>query len=79
VRLVLRRVILTTGIGVLAGGLASYWAARFVKTLLFGLEPRDPATFAGAVVVLLAVGLLAGWLPARRAARVEPVEVLRES
>jgi len=43
------------------------------------LEPRDPATLVGAVITLVAVGALAGWLPAYRASRIDPAEVLRES
>jgi predicted permease len=79
VRLVLRRVGWLVGAGVLAGGAASWWAARFVGSLLYGLQPRDPATLAGAALVLATVGALAGWLPARRAARIDPMEVLREA
>jgi ABC-type antimicrobial peptide transport system permease subunit len=45
--------------------------------LLFELQPRDPATMTGAVIVLSVVGLLAGWIPARRAARVDPLVALR--
>ena len=44
---------------------------------LLGLEPRDPATFVGAAVTLAAVGTVAGWLPAWRASRLDPAEVLR--
>jgi ABC-type antimicrobial peptide transport system permease subunit len=51
---------------------------RFVEALLFHLEARDPVTFAGAAAVLVAVGVLAAWMPARRAARLDPVSVLRE-
>jgi ABC-type antimicrobial peptide transport system permease subunit len=78
VRLVLRRVAWLVAIGVVVGGGVSVWAARFVRTLLFGLEPRDPATLVLAAAVLGAVAALAGWLPARRAARLDPAEVLRE-
>ena len=49
-----------------------------MEALLFQLEPRDPVTFGGAAAVLVAVGLLAAWLPARRAARLDPATVLRE-
>jgi putative ABC transport system permease protein len=61
------------------GAGVSIWAAAFVKALLYGLEPRDPATLAGAAIVLATVGGLAGWLPAYRASRIDPAEVLRES
>jgi ABC-type lipoprotein release transport system permease subunit len=57
----------------------SVWAAKFVATLLYGLEPRDAVTLVGAVVVLTAVGAAAGWLPAYRASRIDPAEVLRDS
>ena len=49
-----------------------------VTTLLYGLQPRDPMTFIGAAAVLMAIGLLAGWIPARRAARIDPTVVLRQ-
>ncbi len=78
VRLVLSRVGSLVVIGVAAGAALSLWASRFVAALLYGLEPRDPATFVTAAVMLCATGLLAGWLPARRAARIDPTVVLRE-
>jgi ABC-type lipoprotein release transport system permease subunit len=46
--------------------------------MLFGIGPRDPLTFAAAAAVALVSALLASWLPARRAARVEPMVVLRQ-
>ena len=58
----------------LAGGQA---LTRFVSSLLYGVTPGDPATFAGVGGLLLGVGVLASWLPARRAARVDPMEALR--
>ena len=67
-----------TAIFSIVGTAASLWAARFVSALLFGLEPRDPTTLASAALVLAAIGGLAGWLPARRAARIDPAQVLRE-
>jgi predicted permease len=78
VRLVLRRVAWLVVIGVAAGAALSLWASRFVAALLYGLEPRDPVTFVGAAAILCAIGLLAGWLPARRASRIDPTVVLRE-
>jgi ABC-type antimicrobial peptide transport system permease subunit len=77
-RLVLARVALLVGIGVAVGGGLSLWASTFVSTLLFRLQPRDPFTLGVAAVVLLAVGGLAGWIPARRAARLDPASVLRQ-
>lgn len=53
-----------------------YLWSRYVKTLLFGLEPSDPTTLVAAAVVLAAVGLTAGWVPAFRASRVSPMESL---
>ncbi|HEX6323733.1 MAG TPA: ABC transporter permease [Vicinamibacterales bacterium] len=57
-----------------AGGLA---AANGVASLLHGVAPRDPATFAAAAVVILATAALGSWLPARRASRIAPTEALR--
>jgi ABC-type antimicrobial peptide transport system permease subunit len=78
VRLVLARVTVLLGLGVVIGTAASIWASRFISTLLYGLEPRDPATLMASAAVLTAVGALAGSLPAYRASRVDPAEVLRE-
>ncbi|MEO6526612.1 MAG: ABC transporter permease [Gemmatimonadaceae bacterium] len=78
VRLVLGRVALLVGGGVVLGAAIGWWASRFVETLLFGLAPRDPVTIAGAIVLLAAVGAFAGWLPAARASRIDPARVLRE-
>jgi putative ABC transport system permease protein len=78
-RMVLGRVAVLIFAGVMVGTVASLWAARFVSTLLFGLEPRDPATLAVAAAVLVAIGGVAGWLPARRAARIDPAQVLRDA
>jgi predicted permease len=79
---VVRGILSRTGLlvvsGILLGGLASWWASRFVAALLFGLPPTDPATIVSAMVILAAVSALAGWIPARRAALVDPAEALRE-
>jgi putative ABC transport system permease protein len=77
-RLVFERVGLLIAAGLALGVAGSLWAARLVEALLFHLEPRDPVTFGGAAAVLVAVGVLAAWLPAHRAARLDPVAVLRE-
>ena len=77
IALVLGRVWVLVGAGILAGAGISLWGSRFVGGLIYGLAPRDPMTLAGAAVLLCAMGGLAGWLPARRAARMDPVAVLR--
>jgi len=74
---VLRTALTLAGIGIVAGLAASLWLTRFLESLLYGVKPLDTAAFAGAVIVLLACAALAGWLPARRAASVEPMQVLR--
>jgi putative ABC transport system permease protein len=79
IRLVLSRVTMLVAIGVVVGAGVSAWASKFIETLLYGLEPRDPITLIGAAVVLATVGAAAGWLPAYRASRIDPAEVLRDS
>jgi predicted permease len=79
IRLVLARVGLLVGVGVLVGAVASAWLSRFVAALLYGVEPRDPATLAAAALTLGVVGAVAGWVPASRAARIDPAYVLREN
>jgi predicted permease len=78
VRLVVRRVGVFIVLGLAVGLAGSWWAARFVAPLLFQVEARDPMTFSGTAAVLVAVGVLAAWVPARRAARLDPATVLRE-
>jgi predicted permease len=64
-------------VGVLIGLAPAWWASRFLKTLLFGVSPMDPLTIAAAVVLLAAAALFAGFLPAHRASRVDPIVALR--
>ena len=63
--------------GMIAGLAASLALTRLLRSLLYGIEPGDPLTIAGVCAVLLVVGLLASWLPARRAAAVDPTVSLR--
>ena len=63
--------------GIALGTLASFAAARWIASLLFGTEPTDPATFVGIILLLGAVGFLAGYIPARRATKVDPLVALR--
>ena len=79
VRLILGRVAWLVGAGVVAGAAVSYWAAKYLgPALLFGLQGRDTRTFITAAIVLIAVGLVTAWLPAKRASRIDPTRVLRE-
>jgi putative ABC transport system permease protein len=77
IRLVLGRVAWLVGLGVAVGIVLSLWASRFVGSLIYGLEPRDPVTLVSASLALAVVGGIAAWLPARRASRIDPAEVLR--
>jgi putative ABC transport system permease protein len=77
VRLVLMRVGVLVVSGVAIGIVLGLWVGKLVGSLLFQLGPRDPLTFAGAAVILITTGLVAGWLPARRASRVDPTSVLK--
>jgi predicted permease len=65
------------GVGVVCGVVVALWLGRLTKSMLYGLQPTDPASLVGAAVLLLSVALLAGWVPAMRASRVEPMEALR--
>lgn len=76
--MVLRRSLWLVAIGVAIGVPAALWAARPLSALLYGLEPGDPATVAIGVLVLAATAMLASYLPARRASRIDPARVLRE-
>jgi ABC-type antimicrobial peptide transport system permease subunit len=75
--LVLREVAVLVAIGLAIGVPAALGLSRVVSSQLFGLSPRDPLTLALAVLMLGLVGGVAGYLPARRAAAVEPVRALR--
>ena len=76
-RMVMRETILVTGVGVVLGLGAAVATTRLIATMLFGLAPTDPITVAAAIVLMIAVASLAGYIPARRAARVDPIVALR--
>jgi putative ABC transport system permease protein len=63
--------------GLVAGTGVAVALARFLRAFLFEVEPSDPTTFVCVAILFTAVALLAGYVPARRAARVDPMEALR--
>ena len=77
-RLVLADVARLVGAGILIGGAIAYAGARVLSSLLYGVEARDPVTLVGSAVLLGVLAFLAGAIPARRAASLQPVEALRE-
>jgi ABC-type antimicrobial peptide transport system permease subunit len=78
IRLVLREAGLLLAVGLVAGAVLSFWAGRTAATLLFGLQAHDPATMIAAMALLAAVALASSYLPARRAARLDPMVALRD-
>jgi putative ABC transport system permease protein len=66
-----------TALGLVAGLVGAVFLTRFLRKLLFEITPADPAAYLTVTVLLLLVAFLASWLPARRAAKVDPVIALR--
>ena len=77
VALVMRETAGLTVVGIAIGLVGGFALTGLIRSMLFGLAPHDPATFAGAALILAAVAALAGYLPARRASRVDPMVALR--
>jgi predicted permease len=75
--LVMREVLMLVGTGIVLGLAGAWGLGRLVSSQLYGVTANDPATIAGAAVLLAAVALVAGYVPARRATRVNPVLALR--
>ena len=76
---VVMRGLMLAGIGVVVGMGGALVATRSLESLLYQVEPTDPAAFAATVALLLAVTAAAAWIPARRGMRMNPIEVLRDS
>ena len=74
---ILREALLLAALGVAIGVPVALTLARFIKSQLYGVAPTDPVTLIGAGVLLIAVAVLAAWIPARRAAKVDPMAALR--
>jgi predicted permease len=77
-RMVVRQGVGLAGIGIGAGLAIAFWASRLMESLLYGVSAHDPVTYGLVAVTLLAVAALASWLPARRAAGVDPITALRQ-
>jgi putative ABC transport system permease protein len=77
-RLVIVEAVWLVGIGLVIGAALGLGAAKAARSLLFGLQPTDPVTIAAAIALLATIGFIASYLPARRASRVDPMNVLRQ-
>jgi putative ABC transport system permease protein len=76
--MVLRQGLASAFTGLVAGLAGAQWLTRLFASILFGIQPTDPATYAGVAAVLLGVALAAVSIPAWRGARVDPLEALRQ-
>jgi ABC-type antimicrobial peptide transport system permease subunit len=76
-RLILGQTLILAAIGMTGGVIAALAVTRFAASLLYGISPADPATFTLIAALLLSVSLVAGYFPARRATRVDPMTALR--
>ena len=76
-RSVVKRGLVLCAVGLGAGLLASVWGTRLISTLLYGVSPTDPASYAATAVLLLAVSVVACVVPMRRAMRVDPAIAMR--
>jgi putative ABC transport system permease protein len=76
VRLVVGQALVLSITGIVVGGLAAFWATRVLKTMLFQVDARDPMTYGAAAAMLVVVALVASFIPARRATRVDPLRAM---
>lgn len=76
VRMVVRQAVTLAVVGVLLGGVGAFWATQSLRTMLFQVDARDPLAYAMAAGILVLVAAIAATLPARRAAKVDPVRVI---
>jgi putative ABC transport system permease protein len=76
-KMVLSEVIILTLVGIVAGLPVAWALTRFIRSLLFEVAPADPATFGAIAALLIFAGLVASYIPARRATRIDPAIILR--
>jgi len=77
VQMILRQVFVLAALGLAIGVPVALGASKLVASFLFELKPKDPLAFAAAVAILLGAAILAGYAPARRASRIDPMVALR--
>jgi ABC-type antimicrobial peptide transport system permease subunit len=77
-RMVLARSLWLIGVGLALGFVGSFFASRGISTLLFGVSPTDPSVFVMASLLMIVTGVGASYIPARRAARIDPLDALRQ-
>jgi predicted permease len=75
--MILRETVVVAIAGAGIGGLAALGLTRYLRSMLYGLRPSDPLTLGGAILLIFAVAIAAGWLPARKASRLDPMIALR--
>jgi predicted permease len=74
---VLREALILTGIGIAIGLAVGLALVRLTRSFIYGVKPHDPLTMVSAAVLMIAIAVLAAWIPARKAARVDPMQALR--
>jgi ABC-type antimicrobial peptide transport system permease subunit len=75
---VLKRTLILCAAGISIGTIATLAAGRLLTAILYGVSPRDPATYTAAILLMAAVALVASWNPAARAVHIDPARTLRE-
>jgi ABC-type antimicrobial peptide transport system permease subunit len=78
-RMILKEGGVVLAIGLVVGVAGAFFTARIIQGLLFGVAPNDPATFIGVAVLMAGIGIVACWIPAVRAARIDPAITMRSS
>ena len=76
--MILRRAVMLTGAGVGIGLVLAFALAHGVANLMYQVSPNDPVVFGSITATITAIALLSSWLPARRAARIDPMVALRD-
>jgi ABC-type antimicrobial peptide transport system permease subunit len=74
---ILREALILTGIGITIGLTVGLALVRLIRSFIYGVKPHDPLTMVSAAVIMVAVAALAAWIPAHRAAKIDPMEALR--